>query len=313
MDILDADGSAYLAEGLITGSVLTFKVTARNVHGYSDDSNLVVVLVANKPVAPLNVQTTVAGPDVVVSWDEAVDNGSPLTAYKVFFRRSIGAYAQETIYCDGTTDSEIVALSKCNVPMIQLTQEPFNLILGDSIDVKIISVNQYGDSEYSAIGTGAVITLVPDAPINFSHVAAETEESIVSLVWSEGVSNGGSPVIAYYLQYKLDSETEYIDILESIVDTNYQTKETFVSGEVYNFRVQARNTVGYSSFSDVIAVRVARVPDPVSDIQTQENVADRFVLVTWENPYDGGSPIFEYLVEFLQSDGVTYTRDSVHC
>lgn len=63
----------------------------------------------------------------------------------------------------------------------------------------------------------------------------------------------------------------------------------------------------------MIAVRVARVPDPVSDIQTQENVADRFVLVTWENPYDGGSPIFEYLVEFLQSDGVTYTRDSVHC
>lgn len=41
--------------------------------------------------------------------------------------------------------------------MLQLTQAPFNLQLGDDIVAKLIAVNQYGDSEYSLEGSGAVI------------------------------------------------------------------------------------------------------------------------------------------------------------
>ena len=50
--------------------------------------------------------------------------------------------------------------------LVTLRSSPFNLVFGDSIDVKIISVNVYGDSVLSTVGSGAVIQLVPDAPIN---------------------------------------------------------------------------------------------------------------------------------------------------
>jgi hypothetical protein len=48
---------------------------------------------------------------------------------------------------------------------------PFSLVQGDSIVVKIVSVNTYGESVESAQGNGAVIRNVPDAPINLQNVA----------------------------------------------------------------------------------------------------------------------------------------------
>lgn len=50
--------------------------------------------------------------------------------------------------------------------MSALTAEPFNLVLGASIEVVVIANNAYGDSQESAVGSGANIVLVPDAPIN---------------------------------------------------------------------------------------------------------------------------------------------------
>jgi hypothetical protein len=45
-----------------------------------------------------------------------------------------------------------------------LISSPFNLGQGDSVNVKIIATNNYGDSEISPAGSGAIIVLVPDAP-----------------------------------------------------------------------------------------------------------------------------------------------------
>jgi len=43
------------------------------------------------------------------------------------------------------------------VPLADLTSSPFNLILGDHVDVKVIATNLYGSSDFSSVGDGAVI------------------------------------------------------------------------------------------------------------------------------------------------------------
>lgn len=85
----------------------------------------------------------------------------------------------------------------------------------------------------------------------------------------------------------------------AIVGLTYLTSETLISGDNYELKIQARNTVGYSLFSETIIVRVARIPDIPTEVETAINLAERTITFSWLNPYDGGSPIFEYFIEIL--------------
>ena len=49
----------------------------------------------------------------------------------------------------------------------------------------------------SDTGNGAKIVYPPDAPLSLSDDADITNDMQVGLTWSDGVSNGGTPVIDY--------------------------------------------------------------------------------------------------------------------
>jgi len=82
--------------------------------------------------------------------------------------------------------------------------------MDESVQVKIISINTYGESIKSEQGNGAVIWLVPDAPINFANAVAITDANQVGLIWAEG-DDGGTPVIDWRLYYTLGDDTVEID------------------------------------------------------------------------------------------------------
>ena len=48
-------------------------------------------------------------------------------------------------------------------------EPPYLLVKGSSVYAKVIATNYYGDSEFSVSGNGAVILLVPDAPVNLTN------------------------------------------------------------------------------------------------------------------------------------------------
>lgn len=50
-------------------------------------------------------------------------------------------------------------------------------MLGDSIDVKVAAHNLYGMGNYSPVGSGANIVLIPEMPEGFSNVPAITSAS----------------------------------------------------------------------------------------------------------------------------------------
>ncbi len=86
--------------------------------------------------------------------------------------------------CDGNSVS-VISNRACDISLNILKASPYNLVKGDSIYAKIISSNIYGDSEvYSEAGNGAVIQLVPDAPVNLVNDATTTIDTLIRFTWS---------------------------------------------------------------------------------------------------------------------------------
>jgi hypothetical protein len=73
----------------------------------------------------------------------------------------------------------------CNISLSTLKSAPYSLTKGDSIYAKIISTNIYGDSVvYSEAGNGAVIQLVPDAPISLANDLTTTSDTVIRITWT---------------------------------------------------------------------------------------------------------------------------------
>lgn len=69
-------------------------------------------------------------------------------------------------------------------------------------------------------------------------------------------------------------------------------------GTTYTFRVRARNSVGYSEYSNEVAIKTFSVPDAPADLQyiaAESN--DVQISLSWNVPInDGDSPIIDYRV-----------------
>lgn len=61
--------------------------------------------------------------------------------------RSTGStnYIEESTDCDGT-QADVVTNTGCTINLSTLTAAPYNLVLNESVDVKIVSTSAFGDS-----------------------------------------------------------------------------------------------------------------------------------------------------------------------
>lgn len=92
-----------------------------------------------------------------LAWSDPVDNGTPITGYRIFIQETVaGDYQELLTECDGSSQT-VVDARACTISLTTLRSEPFNLILLESVSVKIISQNVLGDSPISEAGDGAVI------------------------------------------------------------------------------------------------------------------------------------------------------------
>jgi len=66
------------------------------------------------------------------------------------------------------------------------------------------------------------------------------------------------------------------------------------AGKIYEIKVEARNSYGYSAGSSVLTLLCAFVPDSPTMITTA-NVNDK-VSVSWNEPVSNGSPITSYKI-----------------
>lgn len=194
------------------------------------------------------------------------------------------------------------------MPLTELYASPFSMILGDHIYATITANNLYGSSLSSVPGDGAAIVYLPDAPLYLANNPAQTNANQIGITWSPGISNGGRPILDYKIWY--DQGTNSYTSFAVVTTTSY-TLLSLTPGNTYKIKIQARNSVGYSSFSNEVSILASQVPSQPAAPQT--TVSSSSVIVTWVAPYNGGSPITKYTITFRQSDGLTFTEDTTNC
>jgi hypothetical protein len=74
---------------------------------------------------------------------------------------------------------------------------PFDLTYGLDIRAKVIATNIKGDSLESAIGQGATVISKPDPPVSLIEDISLRTTSTLGIEWSDGASDGGSPILEY--------------------------------------------------------------------------------------------------------------------
>jgi hypothetical protein len=239
---------------LTSGLIYKFKVESRNSFGYSDYSDVISILCAAEPDQPQVPTSTVFENQVIFNWDAPNDNGTPITGYNIYFRKSDDTYSTEFVDCDGS-DSTIITNTECTIPLATFTAEPFGLSLGEDINIKVSAYNAYGESPVSEVGGGAVIQLVPDAPINLANVLEITKDDRIGFVWEDGHSNGGNSIIDYQVWYDQGTD-DFIPLATGLSEREYVATDLY-SATTYKFKVRARNSVGYGEFSEEIAILAA--------------------------------------------------------
>jgi len=78
----------------------------------------------------------------------------------------------------------------------------------------------------------------------------------VRFTWSDGASNGGSSILDYAVYFANGSGGTFT-LLTSTVTAREFLLDTITPGNLYRFKVTARNTVGSSLFSEVLEILAA--------------------------------------------------------
>ena len=282
----------YTVTGLTAGVTYKFKVQARNTEGSSAYSAEVEILAAQAPSAPLTPTTTISGSNVIVNWSAPTNNGSPILGYLILIRQSdLTTFSADQTNCDGSQQA-IIDATECSIPISTLRAGAYNLPWGASVYAKVQAYNLYGSSLASGTGNGAVILTNPDPPENLREDETKRSSNSITLLWDLAY-NGGAAIIDFRISYDEGLGGAYVLLAEGVTSQTY-TAITLTSGVTYQFKVEARNSHGYSTPSEVVAVLCATVP---STPATPYSYRDGPIInLAWVKPRSNGLEITSYRV-----------------
>jgi hypothetical protein len=233
------------------------------------------------PDAPINIfndPTVTDANRIKFTWTEGPsDGGMPVLDFDVYYDQGSSSWV---LLEEGVVPTEYTTSVALTADLIYA--------------FKLTARNSVGDSVYSEqISIRAA--KVPDAPLNLRNLSARTSAYQVGLAWDEGAYNGGSAVLDYRITFKEESALDF-----QLYKFNFtQTDMTLIGltpGATYNFRVEARNLVGYSAFSNVLVEIAAQVPDePQGLVNVPEVTARNQAGLSWAPAaFDGGSQVLDF-------------------
>ena len=232
--------------------------------------------------APNGITDLIATPGnglVELTWTAPLDNGSPITSYKVIVWKT-GQDVFTTYPNLGTTTFTTVT----------------GLQNGISYSFKVIANNAGGlGPDSNIISSIPTTTIVSSVPEKIADLSAIREDSKVKLTWSPPFDNGAQ-ISSYKISY-WEVDTNSIKT-KTITSSNAQITG-LVNGIPYQFKVVAINSVGHGPDSNIVTVTPsasvsASVPGQVRGlIATPSNGA---VFLSWIQPSANGSPITSYKV-----------------
>jgi hypothetical protein len=151
-----------MVRDVVAGSTYLFRVRALNAKGWGQYSTTVGLIPSGVPDKMSPVVTAVSGTNIKISWLAPTQtNGSPITAYQIYFKAIDGTFSLIPLFCDGA-NATIVSQQSCLVPMLVLRASPFSLFGGSMVVATVLAINQRGQSMQSNLNTeGAMIMTEP--------------------------------------------------------------------------------------------------------------------------------------------------------
>jgi hypothetical protein len=230
---------------------------------------------ATVPAPPTTVTAIAGDGQVTLSFTPPVsDGGSPITGY------TINVYIGE-----GVLPSVAIGPSTTTLIISGLNN-------GGQYVFTVIAKNAVGNSVESIPSAIVTPITVPSAPTMLNAVAGDSQ---VTVSFTAPASNGGSPIIKYYIYMYINPEDEEPYVYDADLSLSYTVSE-LSNDRSYYFAAVAENIVGFSVVSNMSG---PVTPITVPDAPTILNVVagNGQVTLTFTAPTDnGGSPITKYTV-----------------
>ena len=280
--------TSFIFPSLTNGTLYYFQVAAINLNGignYSSQTIFSNATPSTTPNAPTGLSTASGVSSISVVWNIPYNGGAEISSYTLQYRVSgSGSW---------TTITGIPITLSPNNPHYVIT----GLLASTTYDIHVAAVNASGQGSYSIIVQGQTDT-TPDNPTNLQGVHGNAQ---VSLTWTAPVNDGGTPIIQYLVEYKLDYVSSWTQVYTGSNAPAYVVgppSNSLTNGIIYDFRVSGVNAVGVGSHSSIIEVIPSTTPAaPV--IISSESCDNQQVLVTWSPPSDdGGAPITSYNLQY---------------
>ncbi|XP_030320724.1 cell adhesion molecule-related/down-regulated by oncogenes isoform X2 [Calypte anna] len=220
--------------------------------------------------------STASESSVYVTWIPRANGGSPITAFKVEYKRL------------GRSSDWMVAAD--NISPSKLSVEVRSLEPGEMYRFRVIAVNTYGESPRSAASRPYQVSgftgRFSNRPIAGPHIAytEAISDTQIMLKWTYITSsNNNTPIQGFYIYYRptdSDNDSDYKrDIVEGTKQwhlINHLQPETS-----YDIKMQCYNEGGESEYSNVMIceTKVKRVPGaseyPLRDLSTLPSPPER--------------------------------------
>jgi len=259
------------------------------------------LIIQDVPGQPKNFAvTSVSEKEIGLKWSEPdSDGGREITGYIVEMREA----SKRVWNRAGTTDAG---------DKMELLVKP--LISGTQYMFRVAAENDTGVGEWAELSqsfTAKSTFAVPGAP-SVPTVLEVFKESC-SLSWRAPDSDGGSPVIGYHVERSTSGKTlRWIRITrDAVPDLTFKVTE-LVEGNEYQFRIIAENKAGLGPegpASDPILAKDPWEKPGKPGVPEVKESTKTSVTLTWSPPEDdGGSEIFNYVVEYRQEGAFKWNR-----
>lgn len=291
--------SAAIVDSALTNIVTSAPSNTPNRLLYSDPAGYTGTVIKKIPGAPTGVTVskgTNLG-ELKVSWIAPTDTGK-------------GTISDYTVTIANT--STTLGAATQSVGSNATTMNFTGLTVGTSYTFKVSATNEVGTGPYSAASTTAtrVLAVVPSQPTNVSAVQDGTTLTTANVSWTAPASNGGAPLSGYIVKATDTATGAFIMKTVSGTPTSYVFKNLTV-GKTYTFSVTARNSIGYSVYSDASTglYMAPRAPGAPSNVRLRATTLNT-VTVSWSAPRISGNAARTGYVVTLNNGVETVVRNA---
>ncbi|KAK9395086.1 cell adhesion molecule-related [Crotalus adamanteus] len=220
--------------------------------------------------------STASEASVYVTWIPRANGGSPITAFKVEYKRV------------NRNNEWLVAAD--NISPSKLSVEVDNLDPGTAYKFRVIAINNYGESPRSSpsrpYNVAGFTNRYSNRPIAGPHIAytEAVSDTQIMLKWTYITSsNNNTPIQGFYIYYRPTDSDNDSDYKRDVVEgTKLWHLISHLQPETsYDIKMQCYNEGGESDYSNVMIceTKVKRSPGaseyPVKDLSTPPNFPDR--------------------------------------